>query len=581
MTDKNSIIDQILSENEETTQNSEKSEPTAGKYKTSKKFLNFIQGLKGNIRIFQKTAFLDGKSVSGMLEEVTFKVTICDDGALDIEELNTSQTDEPMLQRIADEISEKEVIGYMKKYILSGTNFHDENDKPMYIEVEEKKPIQKLFDLFEEEEKVVSETALSIIDFLFDDDDLKTENAESIVPVEEVVKEPTQLSIAQQMIMDSFNEMNREKIQELEDRIEKKEKELRNLESTFNSTQKSIETGKVDLRVLRTRLDDMKPLCDPNGVVFYVSSENKTGIEVDENLKLVVNKVSEALKLKKDVVLDMVTQGYYTIKICGKDNLNDAEYQVSKDSFNELMKLNSFGKISMVSANEFEFRGDLNWHQLVDKMIKWGFEQDPEWDKICNSPSYQSEFEKEDETDENILSEHKEEESEMKSVLYRTYNQPETLVVLDITTIEDAPRGVEITDDESCFSLYIGNKFIKDYGCLGFVNILTMKEYNEFVKQCGSQFHCASSGEIDCGLEGFVIPNFTGNIEFVAKNSETGRFTDEFDFSDYIQHQLNNDGDYFDVGIKLPEGTIVFDLNEDLTLPVEYLRDQKIEDIIK
>ena len=405
MTDKNLIIDQILSENEETTQNSEKSEPTLGKYKTSKKFLNFIQGLKGNIRIFQKTAILDGKSVSGMLEEVTFKVTICDDGALDIEELNTSQTDEPMLQRIADEISEKEVIGYMKKYILSGTNFHDENDKPMYIEVEEKKPIQKLFDLFEEEEKVVSENALSIIDCLFDDDDLKTENAESIVPVEEVVKEPAQLSMAQQMIMDSFNEMNREKIQELEDRIEKKEKELRNLESTFNSTQKSIETGKVDLRVLRTRLDDMKPLCDSNGVVFYVSSENKTGIELDENLKIVANKVSEALKLKKDVVLDMLTQGYYTIKISGKDNLNDTEYQVNKDTFNELNKLNSFGKLSMVSPNEFEFRGDLNWHQIVDKMIKWGFEQDPEWDKICNSPSYQSEFEKEDEVDEKIVGE--------------------------------------------------------------------------------------------------------------------------------------------------------------------------------
>jgi hypothetical protein len=105
------------------------------------------------------------------------------------------------------------------------------------------------------------------------------------------------------------------------------------------------------------------------------------------------------LRLKKDVVLDMVTQGYYTIKICGKDNLNDTEYQVSKDSFNELMKLNSFGKISMVSPNEFEFRGDLNWHQIVDKMIKWGFEQSPEWDKICNSPSYQSEFEKEDDMD--------------------------------------------------------------------------------------------------------------------------------------------------------------------------------------
>lgn len=376
--------------------------PTVGKYHTDKNFLNFIQGLKGNIRIFHKTAFLDGKIISGMLEDVKFKITICDDGGLNIEEVDSNIVDESMMQRIAEEIAQKEVIGYMKKFVLRHIEFKDEDNRTLYMEVEERKPIEKLFDLFEDEEKVVSETALSIIDCLFDDEDIESHPAATCIEVntkEDNESETKEISFAEQMIMDSFNEMNREKIQELEDRIEKKERELRNLESTFNSTQKSIETGKVDLRVLRTRLDDMNPPTQPNGVVFYVSPENKTGIELDENLKIVANKVSEALKLKKDVVLDMLTQGYYTIKISGKDNLNDTEYGVSPENFNELKKLNSFGKLSMVSVNEFEFRGDLNWHQLVDKMIKCGFEQDPEWDKICNSPSYQSEFEKEDDMD--------------------------------------------------------------------------------------------------------------------------------------------------------------------------------------
>lgn len=454
MTDKNSIIDQILSETETETTTKEL---TVGKYHTDKKFLNFIQGLKGNIRIFHKTAFLDGKVVSGMLEDVKFKVTICDDGGLNIEEIGTSQTDESMLQRIADEISEKEVIGYMKKYVLRHIEFKDEDNRTLYMEVEETKPIEKLFNLFENEEKVVSETALSIIDCLFDDEELSV--SDTIEEVEEKKEtkqeEPVKISFAQQMIMDSFNEMNREKIQELEDRIEKKERELRNLESTFNSTQKSIETGKVDLRVLRTRLDDMNPPAQPNGVVFYVSPENKTGIELDENLKIVANKVSEALKLKKDVVLDMLTQGYYTIKISGKDNLNDTEYGVSPENFNELMKLNSFGKLSMASVNEFEFRGDLNWHQLVDKMIKWGFEQDPEWDKICNSPSYQSEFEKEDDMDDEakeMMEEAKEEFLEMTG-----YDCGETFIFAISDDIFTPMGGVSITiqpksywDNEGC-----------------------------------------------------------------------------------------------------------------------------------
>lgn len=433
--------------------------PTVGKYHTDKNFLNFIQGLKGNIRIFHKTAFLDGKNISGMLEDVKFKITICDDGGLNIEEVDSNIVDESMMQRIADDISQKQVIGYMKKFVLRHIEFKDENNRTLYMEVEEKKPIEKLFDLFEDEEKLVSETALSIIDTLFDDEDIESHPAATCIQEvntkEDNESETKQISFAEQMIMDSFNEMNQEKIQELEDRIEKKERELRNLESTFNSTQKSIETGKVDLRVLRTRLDDMNPPAEPNGVVFYVSPENKTGIELDENLKIVANKVSEALKLKKDVVLDMLTQGYYTIKISGKDNLNDAEYVVSPENFNELKKLNSFGKLSMVSANEFEFRGDLNWHQLVDKMIKWGFEQDPEWDKICNSPSYQSEFEKEDDMDDEakeMMEEAKEEFLEMTG-----YDCGETFIfaISDDTSIPMGGTVIAIQpksywDNEGC-----------------------------------------------------------------------------------------------------------------------------------
>jgi hypothetical protein len=44
----------------------------------------------------------------------------------------------------------------------------------------------------------------------------------------------------------------------------------------------------------------------------------------------------------------------------------------------------------MISSTEFEYRGELNWHQLVDKMIRMGFEQNPEFDQECGSNSYES-----------------------------------------------------------------------------------------------------------------------------------------------------------------------------------------------
>jgi len=57
-----------------------------------------------------------------------------------------------------------------------------------------------------------------------------------------------------------------------------------------------------------------------------------------------------------------------------------------------LNKFKGFGKLTIVGNAEFEFRGELNWHQIVDKLINMGFEQDEKWDEMCGSPSYKSQF---------------------------------------------------------------------------------------------------------------------------------------------------------------------------------------------
>ena len=191
--------------------------------------------------------------------------------------------------------------------------------------------------------------------------------------------------------MDSFNSMNSEKIQELQDRIDKKESELNKYEYTIKSTQTSLNSCKEEIRLLNSRLDKMKPKSDPNGIVFYVSPENKTGLEPDETTKDIVSKVSAILKLNEEAVLDMITKGYYTIKFCDKTQIqNPSDYQMKKETIELILKLKNEGHITLVSENEFEFRGDLDWHKIVDKLIRMGFEQDSEWDKMCGSPSYTS-----------------------------------------------------------------------------------------------------------------------------------------------------------------------------------------------
>ena len=43
------------------------------------------------------------------------------------------------------------------------------------------------------------------------------------------------------------------------------------------------------------------------------------------------------------------------------------------------------------------YRGELTWSQVVNRMIKLGFEEDPEFNKMCGSNSYQSNTETKEE----------------------------------------------------------------------------------------------------------------------------------------------------------------------------------------
>ena len=43
-----------------------------------------------------------------------------------------------------------------------------------------------------------------------------------------------------------------------------------------------------------------------------------------------------------------------------------------------------------IDENKLIYRGELTWSQVVNKMIKLGFEEDPEFNKMCGSNSYKS-----------------------------------------------------------------------------------------------------------------------------------------------------------------------------------------------
>lgn len=379
-------------------------EPIIGEFKPKRKFLNFVSAVNGaKIRFIRDVAFLKGSKLSGMLEDVVFKITICDEGTINFEEVDTNLCDNAMIKRFITEFDETPTTGYAQKFVLSGFEFTDVDGKRCYLEVEEKKPIDKLKSLFDKPE--VSEKGLSILDQLFGSDEeeslseilFKSETDEELKREFEGESDEEIKSESLSYMEESFRKMNEGKVIELKSRIEDKQKEISQCNREISQSEKKLKESTEQLGVLETRLETMSPGDEPNGFVFYVSEEQKNELGLDETTKAIADKIADLMSLKKDVLFDYLTGGFYKIKIAKKDDITNQDFQLDKEAYEKISTLDVTGKMTVVDGS-FEYRGTLTWHQLVSKMLRKGFEQDPDFDKLCQSNSYESKEEVKDHT---------------------------------------------------------------------------------------------------------------------------------------------------------------------------------------
>lgn len=575
----------------ETIEAEEVKEKIIGKFKPKRKFLNFVSGIRrGNIRLITDVAFIKSEQFTGQIEGTIFKVTICDEGTINFEETDTKLCDDVMIQRFIDDIDNRDVTGYSHKYVVAGLEFQTKDAEKAYLEVDEAKPINKLFNLFDEiekekEMKPISEKGMSILDSLFSDDELN-----ETTPVEENVvdvvvkteeKEPSKETYSQQMFREAFESMNAEKVTELTERIEKTEKSIVKSKFDIKTAESNLEKETDNLRVLQTRLESMSKADEPNGYVFYVSVENKTGIELDANIKEAVMKISPILKLREKVIIEMITQGYNTIKITKKGDIKSEDFVLDKEVYKKLMKLDVTGKLTMVGTAEFEYRGELTWHQLVARMIRLGFEQDPEFDKLCGSNSYENEKVEEVIEDEDhkhsdacgcgdnkceTKNENMKNINEFKTKTLMSFKTPTDIVILGA---DHEGRDIEITDDYSDLHVYTDGKFDFSMETEGHVSVLTIDKYKEWVSESPSK------GSIDA----LIVAGFVGDIGVGVKLKD-GSYVTDFDENDYIQHQL--DDEWAQVFINFPKGTQMFEIkNHDLNSVVPFMRDKKIGSVLE
>jgi hypothetical protein len=87
-----------------------------------------------------------------MLEGVIFKITICDEGTIDFEEVDTNISDKAMRQRLIDDIDSNDVTGYTQSLLSQILNLMILMDLDVILRVDNLKPIDKFRSLFAEPE---------------------------------------------------------------------------------------------------------------------------------------------------------------------------------------------------------------------------------------------------------------------------------------------------------------------------------------------------------------------------------------------------------------------------------------------
>jgi hypothetical protein len=131
-------------------------------------------------------------------------------------------------------------------------------------------------------------------------------------------------------------------------------------------------------------------------------------------------------------------------------------------------------------------------------------------------------------------------------------------------------RDVQITDDYTGFGLCVGDKIMKSsYESDGFISIMTLPEF----KKWQSQYPDAMSD--GGGVDSFLLPDFKGTIGLTVMCSDES--TADFDLSDFIHHQFDDDVEVF---LTLPEGTEIIKMDDYHQVPISTIRDSKINKLI-
>lgn len=356
-----------------------------GKIKPSKKIAQFTSS-SGNFNFIAKEATIEGRYISGLgLDDVIFKLTICDDDTIDFDEISeTNKTDFETRKRYIEDILSSDTIPFNKLSVFPDYKFisvekFSNRHVELYLAQELVKPIDRLRELANFDS--LSESTLSKLDSLFldedfqVDEDFKDDEAEQIKNEAEVdIEVPVSKTNYMEEAIKKAKEL---KLQELKSKLEITEDRIKKEKFALNSLEKIIENLESEYKLTQARIDSMTTEITLNGYSFYVSPAIESKLEIDESF---ASKLLE--KLPKNIngkaLLSLLEQNKYDF-ILEKDGVEITKYS---ELPNEIINSLKDKEISVELGNDESEKDKMtissskDWHDIIKSFERSGFFRD-------------------------------------------------------------------------------------------------------------------------------------------------------------------------------------------------------------
>jgi len=378
-----------------------------GKFKPSKQILGFVSNVSGTMtNLVSEVAYLTPGKIYGMMsKEIRLKFEVCDDDTMDITNVTDVKLDDKQMESILEDVCTGKINNYASKNVFGGVRFENENGELTYAHTTIEKPFDKLKRLANKEKDKPSEKSLTKMEaFLAKHGKLKpkvevNDKTGEIdlygekLPMETEVhlpspveEEEVEVAPFASEIDEAFKKMEDEKIIELTNEAEKKNKAMDKISVEIKSRQSNYDKIEKELDLINKRLKGFNRKEEFNGYLFSVSDKVESNKDIanlsDETVKA-LRKVCETIKVEYDKVYEIVFGSYYKIFLTKETEL-ELEHDkktIEKEIIEKIQSIDPKGKFIM-RDDHIEYIGDVEWHDINSEMEKLGFKTDNKFDDM-------------------------------------------------------------------------------------------------------------------------------------------------------------------------------------------------------